>query len=121
MGLDDYRPLDDNLLLWNRKEIDEANGNEIGKEIYLLLNDSKCNAFKQLQRWRKVGHKMLKWMKVRTEIDNARSTQFQRYVGDSSGNRYKRWSPDEEEALIEKICDGDLSILELSTVFGRSP
>ena len=34
---------------------------------------------------------------------------------------HKRWTPEEDNALIDEVCCDDMNIHKLSTMFGRSP
>lgn len=44
---------------------------------------------------------------------------FQRMESDSEEKRYKRWSEEEDELLIEMVCQ-NRSLLEVSTAMGRT-
>ena len=46
--------------------------------------------------------------------------RFERYVTDSERKKYKKWSQAEDEFLIELICEEKHSILEISTIMGRT-
>jgi len=47
--------------------------------------------------------------------------QQERYGKISYDRGNKRWTREEDESLIEIVCDGSANIHEISTIFGRSP
>ena len=53
-------------------------------------------------------------------IDGFNET-LDRYEGKTKANNNKRWTPEEDLVLIDEVAEGKATILELSTMMGRTP
>lgn len=97
---------------------------ECKKMIDKIIQLEKCPkgpAIIQLREWRKVGAQMIKFINMQHDLISATETMTQR-LNDKAGQRnHKRWTPEEDELLISAACRDDMSIIDMSATFGRSP
>lgn len=116
-----YKPYEDGVLAVNFKEYPEETGTELGYQLIQLIENPKGSAFHQLQAWRKLGKKLLKFMKGQNDIIQLQKKATKRIYDSASEKNYKRWTPEEEETLIELATRSNVSLVELATTFGRTP
>ena len=90
-------------------------------KINELLKHPKGSAIKQLIEWRKIGLGMVKILKANHEIVQG-SAEIVNRINDSVAKKSnQRWTQEEDEKLIEAVCSGKFTIVEISCSFGRSP
>lgn len=120
-----YRPLDHGIQLINEKEIERNIGTDaqvkrFHEEVNRLLSNPKESPFIQLQKWRKLGMQMYKILKSNTECTKMSERQYNELTKAVGSNANKRWSEDDDELLINLVCDNNMTLLEIASVFGRS-
>ena len=80
---------------------------------------AKLNPYQQLQVFRKYAPVMIKAFNMSWALSKYFSTQIEILEENMVANKHKRWTPEEEEQVIEMVCDG-LSELEISIKTGRT-
>lgn len=118
---DFYNPREDGILALNEKEFNNETGYELERQLLQLLEEPKGSAFHQLQAWKKLGKKLHKFMLNQNDIIQLQNKEHQRIYGLSTEKKYKRWTPEEESNLIEMVTQPNMTLVELSTMFGRTP
>lgn len=91
------------------------------KTVAVLLKNPKGSIGAQLLQWRKIGGRMLLLLKAQHSICQAAENSIKRANDKTSERSHKKWSSIEDEQLIDAVSRGDISIIELSCLFGRSP
>ena len=95
-------------------------GGEAVARLQQITTESR-GAGKDLALYRKYVPKLIKlFLQQQALIDGYQKT-YDRYLTDSEEHKYKRWSKDEDELLIEMVCGNEKSLLEISTTLGRTP
>ncbi len=80
---------------------------------------TKFNAFQQLQAYRKYAPIMVKAFNIAFAYGDFFAEQIRILEENTKANSNKRWTPEEEEAVIEMVCSG-ISELEISIKTGRT-
>lgn len=96
--------------------------NVVQKAITALiqLKVEKPNISKELLTYRKYVPILLKHAEQLDGFNRRLSKTFERMESDSEEKKYQRWTPAEDEKLIELVCNPKWSMLEISTTMGRS-
>ena len=103
----------------DEQDFADVNGRIIMKELKSLLNESKCNPYVELKRWRKLGAKLEKYMFSLNNFFTMHRSEVNRLQEGYGERSNKQWSKEEDELLIEYACKGD-SELEISKMLGRT-
>ena len=90
-------------------------------KIIQLEKHPKGPAIKQLMEWRKIGLQMIKFIKMQLDVIDATHIMNERLNSQIDQKSHKRWTPDEDEKLVGAACRDDMTIIDLSATFGRSP
>lgn len=118
-----YRPSDDGILLYDW--IDAKIIGEKGKEACIALAKVVMrrpkNILQELNIYRKYVPDVFKWIEGYNKALQDANRETKRFYSNVSEKSHKRWTPEEDELLIEQICNGEMSINEISNVFGRTP
>ena len=56
-----------------------------------------------------------------TEFNEKTSKELDRVYEKTDERANKRWTPEDDELLIEQVCDEGVTPVRLSTIFGRTP
>lgn len=86
-----------------------------------LIERPKGNPYQQLLQYKKVLPKLIKMLESDIEDWEMEHRQVERFSEVTYDNSNKRWNKEEDEMLINAVCDGNSSLYEISTRFGRSP
>ena len=115
-----YDPRDDGMLLLNR-EILKGN-KQLERSIIALqgIHHPKKNVFVTMQEYRENADKAITALMNTKELIAYLCELIERMMADEDANKYKRWTKEADEALIEMICQGD-NIYTIATALGRSP
>lgn len=105
------------LMKWEDDFIDNR---ILAPKIRDMLNEPKKNPIQELKEWRKIGKNMLVYMKMQAKLNKNMLKQQQRLVTMKSDRSGKKWTPEEDEVLIELICDDEFTLLDVSKTLGRS-
>jgi len=73
-----------------------------------------------MQEYRKNADKAITALMNTKELIAYLCELIERMMADEDANKYKRWTKEADEALIEMICQGD-NIYTIATALGRSP
>lgn len=114
-----YKPSDDGIHLYDVQEIERNELTIIKKEMMQLIHQPDANAFVQLKRWRKVGQRALNMIEMLEQMINDNCEEIETLTSNEDRKKYKRWTPEEEELLIEEVCNGKTPV-NLALMFGRS-
>lgn len=125
----DYNPGEEGIHLLNFTSIADEMGyqnlmeglHKTQRGINELLSNPKDNPYVQLQKWRKLGQSMKVMINTFQEVTDGYKNQIDRVSNLTMENSNKRWSKEADEKLIDCICSGKYSLVELSTIFGRTP
>lgn len=93
------------------------------QKAYKVLKDlgsEKNNVSKELLAYRKYVPMILQAMEQMQEINRRLSKSFERIETDSEEKSGQRWTPEEDEMLIELVTDSKWSTIEISTTLGRT-
>lgn len=97
-----------------------ARAAKIVTKVTELQANPKGNAYIQLKEWKKIGDDIIKYFYAYGTVLEKYSTSYKDLETGTSRNNNKRWTADEDEKLIELVCAGEWSPIEISTTFGRS-
>ena len=86
-----------------------------------LVENPSGNPYQQLIRYRKITPILLKMLESDLEDWEMEHRQVERFSEVTFDNSNKRWNKEEDEMLINAVCDDNTSLYEISTRFGRSP
>ena len=92
-------------------------------DIYKLLNGAtgkKMTPYLEIKTWRGLGKKMLAYMKMVDKFSHQTMKEQQRLKTMKSDRANKRWTPEEDELLIELLCNEEYTLLDVSKTIGRS-
>lgn len=89
-------------------------------ELQKVINE-RPQVMKELAAYRKWVPVLIDFVKSQDALIKGQEKTFERYSMKQEENRHKRWSKEEDLVLIDEVCEGNASILELSTMMGRSP
>ena len=84
------------------------------------LSQERSNVSKELMTYRKYVPVLLKYILQEEDCIKMLNRHIERMMNDSEEKKYQRWTPEEEETLIDMICSGKYSMIELSTTLGRT-
>lgn len=100
--------------LINREKADEA--------VFAIedMLHNKPSMPVELKTYRKHVKTIIKLLHQQQELLDGYSEMFNRLVSDSEEKKGCRWQPEEDELLIDMVCDGETSMLEISTTLGRT-
>lgn len=99
---------------------DFVDGRILYQKIFKLLNESKLKPFHEIQAWRKVGKNMMTYMETVTKGINNVCKENKRLSTMKYDRGHKKWTEEEDEILIELLCDDSLTLLDVSKTLGRS-
>ena len=74
----------------------------------------------ELKVYRKYVPEVIKSICRVSELNREAIIRLERYETDGMKKRYKRWTKEEDEELINLVCDDSFSMLEISTMLGRT-
>lgn len=124
----DYEPQEHGIELTNMKEMKKRLGvnnmyesAKFWTEVQVLIDHPKMNAYTQLAKWRSLGKQMVAHCKEMEDIAMSYQRQIDRINSLSFERNGERWSDDEDGQLVELVCNGNIPMVELCTIFGRSP
>lgn len=85
----------------------------------LMSNNDRLNPYQQLQAFRKYAPILVKNFYVVYALAHYFSAQVEVLEERSTANKNKRWTKEEEEEVIDMVCDG-CTELEIAIKTGRS-
>ena len=110
------------LLMDYAAEKKKINGSrEAIEKLFVLCHEPKGNAFLQLQQFRKNVPILINYVLFLQKIVDAYTETYDRAMNKTSAKSGKKWTPEEDELLIEIVARGDMAISEVAITFGRSP
>ena len=87
--------------------------------VYKVITE-RPSLLEEIKIYRKYVPVLLEEIWSMSECIQTFGTRLERYNTDSEDKKYKKWTKEEDEFLIEMICDSRCSMLELSTTMGRT-
>lgn len=119
----------DILDMFNRMNVDDAiykiqKCDENASSVVYTLRKIVCNKdgdnpYKQLQAYKKYVPMLVDWIAFYEAVADYSFEQIERLINGIDVNKNKRWFPEDEEALIEMVCE-DINDVEIAVKFGRS-
>ena len=95
-------------------------GRVLYQKIFKMLNGSKMNAFQEIKEWRKIGKQMMAYMETASKGFKNVAKENKRLRDITPERTGKKWTKEEDEILIEMLCDDDTNLIEIATTLGRS-
>lgn len=89
--------------------------------LSMLVRKPKGNAFYQLRAFRKNVAILLDHLDSITDMRKATEEINKEMAGEAAKNQGKRWTDDEDEALVELAANDDMTLTSIALNFGRSP
>lgn len=117
----DFDPTQQGIHLYNSSLYNQEHIQSLAIKMGYLIHKPKGSPFIQLQQWKKIGIELLKYLQFTSKLIDDMNEELERLSSGSEDKKYQRWTPEEDELLIDEVCKGRLSIIELSTTFGRTP
>ena len=101
------------------KQCDEDAGYLVWILRKLVCNNKGENPYKQLQAFKKYVPMIIDTIVLYEAIADYSFEQVDRLLNGIDVNKNKKWEPEDEEALINMVCD-DVDDVEIAMKFGRS-
>ena len=101
-------------------EIARAKAYKIVMRAHNLKTEPKGNIAIQLKEWRKLGDDIIKYFENYGNVMKKVGETYTDLQTATARNNNARWTQDEDEKLIELVCDGSWTIYEIANSFGRS-
>ena len=89
--------------------------------LELILSHRPKSIVAELNTFRRYVPLILEVYLKMSEALNKSILQINRCTDIDYGRANKRWSREEDEEIIDLVCEGKMNIHQLSTIFGRSP
>ena len=117
-----YDPMDDGIALVNTNLPYQTKGetNEALIKVLSVIQNRPKSIIVEVNTYRKYIPKLINYIKERDKLLDFAIKQIERYENDCDDKRFKRWTPEEEEMLINLVCDENYSMLQISTMMGRT-
>ena len=90
-------------------------------KVYNALQNKPKSIIVELNIYRKYCPILMKVLILSTEIQKTAIREKEQALNGIAKNTNKRWTEEEDNALIEKVCDPNENIQTLSIIFGRTP
>lgn len=119
----DYKPYEqDGIMIHNICELQlSAETGHAYRVINELLINRPPSILTELKLFRKYARDLLRFVDQCDLLMKHSIEENLRYQDGGSEKHHKRWTDSEEEMLIELVCEDRFSLLQLSTMFGRTP
>lgn len=111
------------MRLWRRDEVlsHKASVIEAVDRLSELVREPKGNAFQQLRAFRKHTAVLLRHLDSVSDVLSSVKEMQREAQGDTPANNNKRWSDDEDMALVDLAASDGNSITSIALILGRSP
>ena len=117
----DYDPMSDGIAMCNMEQFQGKGENyEAMLKISQVIQNRPKSIVEELRIYRSNARKLLKYIEERDKLLKWALEQNSRFENDCDEKKYQRWTSEEDEMLIELVCDEKTSLLELSTIMGRT-
>ena len=119
---ENFNPLEHGLHIYKESDI-PADYYDVSKllcKIDQLIYNPKKNAYLQLLQWKKIGKAASELLVFQQEMIKNWAEESEQWKAGKARNNRKRWSAGEDELLIEYVSK-NVSIHEISKIFGRTP
>ena len=117
----DYDPKDDGVLLFDSDKLcSRGSTNEAFRALNMVICNRPKSIVVEVNTFRKYVPIILRSIIQMNELKKASCTQAERVTTDNNDKKYQRWTENEDKLLIDLVCDGKLSMLQLSTTMGRT-
>lgn len=119
--------LPDDVTLYSTDELSKM-GLNAGPEVLAALRQlthmqstPSGNPFSDLKAYRACVPLLINWALANQSLYRDAEKAVDRMQEGAGSRSNKRWTPEEDEALIEMAASGRQNLLELSVTFGRTP
>lgn len=123
MAIDkNYDPMSDGILMMNSAQLPQDNsiGKKALNELIKVTRQRPKSIVIELGIYRKYTYELIKYCQLRDKLLQGALKQNERFEDDCSDKKYQRWTNEEDEILIDLICSDQYSLLEISTMMGRT-
>lgn len=124
MGLmgPDYDPREDEILLMNSKYLDLSHGEAQNAILQLLKiqRNRPRSIVAEVKIYRKYVPKLLEAYWGQCEAAKMAVQGNKRFMTDCADKKNRRWTPQEDNLLIDLVCSEGKSIMEIAVEMGRS-
>lgn len=107
------------LMIDSRELVLKDEANRAVLAIEKMVHE-KPNMAKEVMTYRKYLPIIIRILHQQQELIDGYEKLFERLETDSEDKKGQRWCNQEDELLIELVCN-DMSMLEISTTLGRTP
>ena len=111
----------DDIVLVKKPDIKRPEFVEAVQQLAKVSTERPKSIIVELNIYRKFLPILLKAYFVMSEGTDKACKQVERCTNIDYDRANKRWSKEEDEELINIVCDGKENIHQISTIFGRSP
>ena len=111
----------DGTLLAKDTEWIGTEGKEALRQIGKVMLHRPKKMIQELLVYRQYVPTLIKVVVAMGDVNRGIRMQNERYEAMTAEKSHKRWTPEEDESLIETVCREDTNIHEISAIFGRSP
>lgn len=118
---DIFQTVADGTLLVKNADWIEEDGREALRQIGKVLAHRPKKMVQELIVYRRYVPVLLKIILAIGDVNKGLRQQQKRYLSAEAEKSHMRWTPEEDEQLIEMVCREDTSIHEISVIFGRTP
>lgn len=118
---ENYDPRKDDILLWNPKLMSDPKACNAAVIALLKLQREKPKSIVvELNMYRKHVPKLLELYFQKYDIAHACVKETERFHSDCEDKKYKRWTDEEDNVLIDLVCEEEKSPMEIALCLGRS-
>ena len=117
-----YKPIDNGIMLFNADQLQGKGESAYAiKKICDVYYNRPKSIVVEIGIYRKYIPLVLKYIEQQAAIRNAMIKEHSRFYNAKAEKSNKRWTPEEDEILIEQACQDESNMNQLSIIFGRTP
>lgn len=118
----DIKPLDHDVLLFTKYQIADAPQYiNAAQQMAKLTRERPKSLIEEVRLYRKYVPLLLEHILLLSDVNKAATKECTRVYEKTDVKSNKRWSKEEDELLIEAVCDDNTTMAQLSAIFGRTP
>ena len=102
-------------------EKEMAMAKEAAIKIYAVLKERPKSIIVELNTYRKYCPLLINLLCDLSDINKAACKENKRIHNKTQERANKKWTKEEDEMLINYLCDHNSSLTEIAAIFGRSP
>lgn len=90
-------------------------------EGQLRTGNNKWSVHQRLVKYAELCRAMVKLLIAQNEFMNGLTAEYKQLTGGTGERAHKRWTPHEDEILVDMVCQEDSTLIELALAFNRTP